>query len=175
MWHQFADGESQASSVLRAFVGQRKFVLITTKSKKPDMSASIFMQLLKPLQECIGPIHQIRDANHGSKVFNHLSCVSESIEVLAWVTVDTKPYKHVEESLGSAQYWGNRVLKEYKERYGCFSCYASVTPNHSVVILCKSNGYDPTTACLEVSPNTSSKPFLKAYPGTPKVLRPKRP
>ncbi|KAH7384781.1 adenylate cyclase associated N terminal-domain-containing protein [Cadophora sp. MPI-SDFR-AT-0126] len=105
----------QASSVLRAFAGQRKFILITTKAKKPDMSSPVFMQLLKPLQDSITSVSELRDANRGSPVFNQLSAVSESIGVLAWVTMDSKPHKHVEESLGSAQYWGNRVLKEYKE------------------------------------------------------------
>jgi adenylyl cyclase-associated protein len=101
---------------MRAFVGQRKFILITTKAKKPNMSSPAFMELLKPLQESISAVSDIRDANRGSPVFNHLSAVSESIGVLAWVTVDPKPHKHVEESLGSAQYWGNRVLKEYKDK-----------------------------------------------------------
>jgi len=32
------------------------------------------------------------------------------------VTEAPKPHKHVEESLGSAQYWGNRVLKEFREK-----------------------------------------------------------
>ncbi|EKD19647.1 uncharacterized protein L3040_002010 [Drepanopeziza brunnea f. sp. 'multigermtubi'] len=106
----------QASSVLRAFAGQRKFILITTKAKKPDMTKPVFMTLLKPLQESITAVSDIRDANRGSAVFNQLSAVSESIGVLAWVTVEPKPHKHVEESLGSAQYWGNRVLKEFKDK-----------------------------------------------------------
>jgi adenylyl cyclase-associated protein len=80
------------------------------------MTSPVFMQLLKPLQDSISAISDIRDANRGSQVFNQLSAVSESIGVLAWVTVDSKPHKHVEESLGSAQYWGNRVLKEYKDK-----------------------------------------------------------
>jgi adenylyl cyclase-associated protein len=45
-----------------------------------------------------------------------LSAVSAGITVLAWITIDTRPYKHVEESLGSAQFFGNRVLKEHKEK-----------------------------------------------------------
>ncbi len=106
----------QAAHVYRAFAGQRKFILITTKAKKPDMTSSIFMQLLNPLQESITAVGDIRDANRGSLAFNQLSAVSESITVLAWVTVDPKPHKQVEESLGSAQYWGNRVLKEYKDK-----------------------------------------------------------
>ena len=75
-----------------------------------------YMELLKPLQDELQAVSTIRDHNRGSPLFNQLSSVSESISVLAWVTVDTKPFKHVEESLGSAQYWGNRVIKENKEK-----------------------------------------------------------
>lgn len=74
------------------------------------------MELLKPLQESISAVTDIRDANRGKPTFNHLSTVSESISVLAWVTVEPKPHKHVEESVGSAQYWGNRILREYKDK-----------------------------------------------------------
>ena len=101
---------------MRAFVGQRKFILITTKAKKQDMNSPVFMKLLTPLQDSITSVNDIRDANRGSPVFNHLSAVSESISVLAWVTVEPKPHSHVEDCLGSAQYWGNRVLKEFKEK-----------------------------------------------------------
>jgi adenylyl cyclase-associated protein len=80
------------------------------------MDSPLLMQLLTPLQESITAVSDIRDANRGSEYFNQLSAVSESISVLAWVTMDSKPHKHVEECLGSAQYWGNRVLKEHKEK-----------------------------------------------------------
>jgi adenylyl cyclase-associated protein len=79
------------------------------------MSAS-YMELLKPLQDELQAVSNIRDHNRGSPLFNQLSTVSESISVLAWITVDPKPFKHVEESLGSAQYWGNRVVKDNKEK-----------------------------------------------------------
>jgi adenylyl cyclase-associated protein len=75
-----------------------------------------FMQLLKPMQESIAAVNDIRDANRGKPAFNQLSAVSESIEVLSWITEESKPHKRVEESLGSAQYWGNRVLKEFKDK-----------------------------------------------------------
>lgn len=106
----------QASSVYRAFVGQRKLILISTKAKKPDMTDPAYTELLKPLQDSIAAVTDLREANRGKPLFNHLSAVSESISVVAWVTIDSKPHKHVEESLGSAQYWGNRVLKEYKDK-----------------------------------------------------------
>ena len=101
---------------MKTFVAQRKFILVSTKAKKPDMGGTQLMKLIKPLQDAISEISEVRDAGRGSPVFNQLSAVSESIGVVAWVTVDSKPHKHVEESLGSAQYWGNRVLKEYKEK-----------------------------------------------------------
>jgi adenylyl cyclase-associated protein len=95
-------------------IGQRRFLLIASKAKKPaDMSSKEFMELLKPMQDGIVSANDIRDANRGSPTFNQLSTVSESISFLAWVTLDTKPHKHVEECEG---YWGNRVLKEFKER-----------------------------------------------------------
>lgn len=105
----------QANSLLKAFHGQRKFIYITTKAKKPEMNSPVFMELLKPLQESITAVSEIRDSNRGSPVFNLLSVVSESIGFLAWITVEPKPQKHIEEFYGSAQYWGNRVLIEFKD------------------------------------------------------------
>ncbi|KAG9244204.1 adenylyl cyclase-associated protein-like protein [Calycina marina] len=106
----------QAASVSKAFASQRNLILISTKAKKPDMGGPQFMQLLQPLADSITLIGETRERNRASPLFNHLSAVSESIGVLAWVQVDPRPEKHVEESLGSAQYWGNRVLKEFKEK-----------------------------------------------------------
>ncbi|KAA8573333.1 hypothetical protein EYC84_003820 [Monilinia fructicola] len=106
----------QASNVLKAYVGQRRYILITTKSKKPSMSDEPFRKLIKPLQDSFTAVDEIRKANRSSPYFNNLSAVSESIGVLAWVTMDTKPFKHVDESLGSAQYYGNRVLKDFKDK-----------------------------------------------------------
>lgn len=81
------------------------------------MMSPAYMELLKPLQDDMMAISDIRDKNRGSPEFNQLSTISESISVLAWVTVDPKPFKHVEDSLNSAQYWGNRVTKEYKQTW----------------------------------------------------------
>lgn len=100
----------------RAFAGQKKFLLISTQSKKPSADGAQLMQLLNPLQEQIQEMTNLRDASRASPYFNHLSAISESIGVLAWVTIDAKPHKHIEEMYGAAQYWGNRVLKDFKEK-----------------------------------------------------------
>ncbi|KAK5624773.1 hypothetical protein RRF57_000489 [Xylaria bambusicola] len=110
----------QASKVLDGFKQQRRFLLISTKAKKPDISVSadmsVYQELLKPINEALVAVGNIKESNRGSPVFTQLSAVAEGIMVLAWVTVDNKPFKHVEESLGSAQFFGNRVLSEHKDK-----------------------------------------------------------
>ncbi|KAH6631959.1 adenylate cyclase associated N terminal-domain-containing protein [Chaetomium tenue] len=106
----------QAAKVVEAFKEQRKFLLITTKAKKPDLSGSIFQDLVKPIGDLMSTIIQIKDDNRADKSYNNLSTVSDSIMVLAWVTIDTKPFKHVEGSLGSAEFWGNKILTANKNK-----------------------------------------------------------
>jgi len=110
----------QAAKVLDGFKEQRRFLLISTKAKKPDISVSadmsVYQELLKPINEALMAVGSIKESNRGSPVFSHLSAVADGIMVLAWVTVDNKPFKHVEESLSSAQFFGNRVLGENKDK-----------------------------------------------------------
>ncbi|KAI0447809.1 adenylate cyclase associated N terminal-domain-containing protein [Xylaria telfairii] len=110
----------QASKVLDGFKQQRRFLLISTKAKKPDISVSadmsVYQELLKPINDALMAVGSIKESNRGSPVFTQMSAVAEGIMVLAWVTVDNKPFKHVEESLGSAQFFGNRVLSEHKDK-----------------------------------------------------------
>lgn len=109
----------QASKVLEGFQQQRRFLLITTKAKKPDVygsDAPVYQDLIKPINEALMAVNSIKESNRGAPVFSQLSAVAEGIMVLAWVTVENKPFKHVEESLASAQFFGNRVMKEHKDK-----------------------------------------------------------
>ena len=72
--------------------------------------------LNKPINDALMAVTEIKDNNRPSPMITQLSTVSEGIMVLAWVTVDTRPYKHVDECLGAAQFFGNRVLKEAKDK-----------------------------------------------------------
>ncbi|KAK3897598.1 adenylate cyclase associated N terminal-domain-containing protein, partial [Staphylotrichum tortipilum] len=109
--------KEQAAKVVDAFKEQRKFLLITTKAKKPDLKGadmSVFQDLVKPIGALMTAIGNIKDSNRGDPNYNNLCTVSESIMALAWVTIDTKPFKHVDESLGAAQFWGNKILTANK-------------------------------------------------------------
>lgn len=116
----------QASLVLKGFQEQRKLLLIASKSKKPDMPG--LQSLLQPINDSVMAAMEIKDSNRGDALSNHLSAVSDGIMVLGWVAIENRPAKHVDEFLGSAQFFGNKVLKEYKEKYGTPLASKQVSP-----------------------------------------------
>jgi adenylyl cyclase-associated protein len=63
----------------------------------------------------ISTVDEIRTANRPSPLFTHLSAVAEGIIALGWI-VEKRPADFVGDTLGGAQYYGNKVLKEYKEK-----------------------------------------------------------
>lgn len=110
----------QAAKVAKGFQEERKFLLITTKAKKPNLSTSddmdAYQALLKPINESLMSVVEIKESNRGSPFTNQLSAVADGIMMLAWVTDEAKPHKHVDNTLGSAQYYGNRVIKDFKDK-----------------------------------------------------------
>ncbi|KAJ4300226.1 suppressor of rasval19 [Collariella sp. IMI 366227] len=109
----------QAAKVLEAFKEERKFLLITTKAKKPDLNGpemSVFQDLVQPIGALMSAIGNLKDANRGKPQYDNLVTVAEGIMALAWVTIDTKPFKHVEEMFSSAQFWGNKILTANKNK-----------------------------------------------------------
>ena len=74
------------------------------------------MELLTELHKNTDAINNIRENNRTSEQFNHLSAVSEGIVCLGWITAENRPTDIVGDMLGGAQFYGNRVLKEYKDK-----------------------------------------------------------
>ncbi|EFW13850.1 hypothetical protein D8B26_005970 [Coccidioides posadasii str. Silveira] len=102
----------QSKAVLQAFEAERKYLLVSTKAKKPDRQPP---ELLTELQRASDEIDNIRDSNRPSPLFNHLSAVSEGVMSMGWF-FESRPAEFVTEILGGAQFYGNRVLTEYKEK-----------------------------------------------------------
>ncbi|OQR75449.1 adenylyl cyclase-associated protein 1-like [Tropilaelaps mercedesae] len=101
-----------AFMVEACFKLQRTFIQAASKSKKP--STEELMTLLKPQSDSIQSIQAFREAKRTSKLFNHLSAISESIPALGWVAVAPTPGPHVKEMADACQFYTNRVLMEYK-------------------------------------------------------------
>uniref|UniRef100_A0A1W7RJJ1 Adenylyl cyclase-associated protein n=1 Tax=Agkistrodon contortrix contortrix TaxID=8713 RepID=A0A1W7RJJ1_AGKCO len=90
-------------------------ILLVTASQCQQPIASNFSVVLKPISDQIQVVQNFREKNRGSKFFNHLSTVSESIPALGWVAMAPKPGPYVKEMTDAAMFYSNRVLKEYKD------------------------------------------------------------
>ncbi|TKY90481.1 hypothetical protein EX895_000479 [Sporisorium graminicola] len=110
--------QEQAVSVLKTFQVQRDLILLAASSQKPAGGATspVFADLLKPLQAVLTQVIETRDKNRGDKQhFNHLSTVSEGIPAVGWVAVEPKPGPYIGEMKDSAQFYANRVIKDFKD------------------------------------------------------------
>ena len=103
----------QSRAVLGAFEAERVYLYVTTKAKHPD---PLPPELMTDLHKSSDMINNIRESNRASPYFNHLSAIAEGIVALGWF-FEPKPADFVNEMIGGIQYYGNKVLKEYKEKY----------------------------------------------------------
>ncbi|KAK6343371.1 hypothetical protein TWF730_010962 [Orbilia blumenaviensis] len=106
----------QAKFVRQGFHAQRLFLLVSTKARKPDIASKEYLDLIKDMQSYMNSVNEHREAHRTGPLQSHLSMVSEAVPALAWVTLDTKPADFVTEMANAGQFYGNRVMKEYKEK-----------------------------------------------------------
>ncbi|KAI8990309.1 adenylate cyclase associated N terminal-domain-containing protein [Pilobolus umbonatus] len=106
----------QAHLVKQAVDAERDIIYISTLSQKPDMSSGTFMKLLEPIQTALSGIIEIKDKNRPSPFFNHLSVVAEGIPALGWFTCEPTPVPFIKNMKEAAQFYSNRVSKEWKDK-----------------------------------------------------------
>ncbi|XP_041738927.1 adenylyl cyclase-associated protein 1-like [Coregonus clupeaformis] len=108
------DVQKHADMMKQAFSCQRQLLVTSSCSQKPT-DASL-TTLLAPVSKVIQQVQTFREQNRSSPLFNHLSAVSESVPALGWVAMAPKPGPYVKEMQDAAQFYTNRVLKDYKEK-----------------------------------------------------------
>lgn len=110
--------EGQSKAVQQAFAAQRHFIFIASKAKKPDDRT--LMELLKDLQASIEKTDEVRQRNREAALKDPLSMVADGVGCLGWITIGSggsmKPHEYIKELLGGAQMYGNKVLKEYRDK-----------------------------------------------------------
>lgn len=170
--------EEQAAAVAKGFADQRRFLLVTTRAKKPDQSSPTFMDLLKDLQQDLGAAGDIKDSNRASPMKEHLAMVAEGISTLQWLVMEGKPADLVGEMIGGAQMYGNRVLKAYKEGDQTHvkfvrSYYALLTALQNFIkkhypsgVTWNASGIDAAQAMREVDAAATSNSAATAHPPT---------
>lgn len=105
---------------MKGFREQRRFLLIASRARNPATDGSnkaAHQELMKPIKDTIASIQEIQKGNRENPSFNLLTSVADGALVLAWVFIENRPWKHVEESLSSAQYFGNKILKGETDKY----------------------------------------------------------
>uniref|UniRef100_A0A8B9ZRQ7 Adenylyl cyclase-associated protein n=1 Tax=Anas zonorhyncha TaxID=75864 RepID=A0A8B9ZRQ7_9AVES len=107
------DVQKHAEMVHAGLMSERSVLVTASQHQQP--AENVFSALLKPISEQIQVVQNFREKNRGSKLFNHLSAVSESIPALGWVAMAPKPGPYVKEMTDAAMFYTNRILKEYKD------------------------------------------------------------
>ncbi|KAF7256426.1 hypothetical protein EG68_06826 [Paragonimus skrjabini miyazakii] len=108
-------GDVKEQSVLlkNCFNSQRKLLELAAEHSKPSES-----QLADFIKTCGGPINavvQFKDQKRSSPLFNHISAVAESVLALGWINVSPTPAPYVKSMQDAAQFFTNRVIKDYKD------------------------------------------------------------
>ncbi|KAF9693221.1 hypothetical protein EKO04_008885 [Ascochyta lentis] len=173
--------ETQSKAVEGAFAAQRKFLTIANKAKKPDDHT--IMDFLKDLQASMEKTDEVRQSNREPALKDPLSMVADGVGSLGWVTIGggggPKPHEYITELFGGAQMYGNKVLKEYREKpdktnvewvqayYKLFKALADYAKKHHPSgVAWNSNGIDAKEAAKGLSA-TPSGPAAGAIPPPP--------
>jgi adenylyl cyclase-associated protein len=77
-----------------------------------------FAELFKDLEAAIVKAQAINQANKTSPQANHLTMMADGLGALGWLSMERspKPADYAAELFGGAQMYGNRVLKEAKDK-----------------------------------------------------------
>ncbi|KIW41641.1 hypothetical protein, variant 1 [Exophiala oligosperma] len=166
----------QAKAVKEAFAAERTYLLVASKAKKPDNQPP---ELMTELHRHTSNVDEIREANRPSPLFTHLSAVSEGIVALGWI-VEKRPGDFVTDTLGGAQYYGNKILKEYKDKdkshveyiqayYKIFRSLAAYVKEHFPTGLTWNNkdGVDAVAALKQIQAGASASKAPAAAGGPP--------
>lgn len=105
----------------KLFKAQQDFLAVVSQCKKPSDQSKL-LPLLKDTQSALGLVTEARDPDRARRFDNHLKMVAEGIQALGWVTVEPKPGPFVKDMKDAADFYGNRVIKEYKETCVLFLC-----------------------------------------------------
>ena len=93
---------------------QRNLILAATKTKKP--SDNDLPGVIGALSGAMGAVMEFNEKkeNKFSKDYkNHLTAVGDSVPVFGWVVQPT-PFSYTKEFIGTASFWTNKILQQYK-------------------------------------------------------------
>jgi len=102
----------QAKLVKQAAQQQLELIAKAAGQKKPSVDE--FQKLIGPLSESMTKIAEVESKYHGKDHVNHLKTISEGIPAFGWVAIEPTPGPYVKETVGSSEFWSNKILKDYR-------------------------------------------------------------
>lgn len=105
--------DDMGTQLTAAWEGIRSLIVLGTKCKKPANLQTDLAPYLKPTQEALGKIQKMRL----KRDFDwHYKAIMEMLVVCSWVmlTPPTTPTSFIKESIGSTDFWSNKIRKQYK-------------------------------------------------------------
>jgi hypothetical protein len=104
--------KSMGGFVIEAFDGLRSIFTLASKSQKPEEDLST---AFKPLmQTTLDALKEVRDLKLDRTFDFHQKAVNEALSCVLWVINNQRPGPYVQETWGSAEYWTNRIRKDYR-------------------------------------------------------------
>jgi len=101
------------ANIKATWSGIRSVIVIGTKCKKPADVPAALTPHLKPTQDAIG---KIRTARLDRSYDWHIKAMVEMLQSVSWVVMSAPPAptSFVKETVGSTDFWANKIRKEYK-------------------------------------------------------------
>ncbi|KAL7750651.1 suppressor of rasval19 [Sorochytrium milnesiophthora] len=109
----------QAEHLKNGFHALRNVVVVASQSKKPsslNTDPKMAQDVSGGIRKSIEKVVELKDKNRSNPLFNHLTMVADGIPALGWILVEPTPAPYIGEMRDSAQFYGNRVIKEYKDK-----------------------------------------------------------
>ena len=101
--------------LVETFEGMRHVIVLASRSKQPD--GDLAAELAPHCQLMLDGVKEIRALKLEREFDNHMKAVMEMLACISWVNMRAPamlPAPFVKECVGSAEFWSNRVRKDFK-------------------------------------------------------------
>ncbi|KAF0992456.1 hypothetical protein HZS_7675 [Henneguya salminicola] len=106
----------QASKLLKdCYIATANLIKLVAISKKPTDAKIV--EILKPLSICVEQVKNFQSKSFKSPEKSHIEAIGGYISAFAWVQSPGKPQNYIGESIDSGQFYANRVLTTFKDKY----------------------------------------------------------
>ncbi|GJE98137.1 adenylyl cyclase-associated family protein [Phanerochaete sordida] len=106
---------TQVGLVEKEYIKLREVILLASRCKKPDDKAleGVLIPLSKDIEAVIHAKEEFRKDRDWN---NHHVMLAEGAPAVGWVAVTPKPGPYVKDTKESSEFYGNRVIKEFKDK-----------------------------------------------------------